>query len=142
MISQSVYTILLKWENKKTSIQFNFLKLNPPPFTTYFGKSPHMTLAPFEMKKTPTPQLKILRFFSNNLSAFRWKLQNIMLLHLSVIHAHFIQTKIYKNCRVCEQIIIREGQYSHTKKRNIAAVKEHVKKVFYRTCDVIWTLII
>ena len=39
------------------------------------------------------------------------------------------------------RLLSGEGQYSHTKKRNIAAVKEHVKKVFYKTCDVTWTLI-
>ena len=76
---------LAQLRKKKTSIQLNFLELNPPPFTTYFGNSTHTTFTPLEMKKTPPP-LKILRFFfSNNLSAFGWKLQNTMLLHLSVI---------------------------------------------------------
>ena len=35
------YTILLNWENERTSGQFNFLKSNLR-FTIYFGESPHI----------------------------------------------------------------------------------------------------
>ena len=54
MKAQSVlynYTILQNCENERTSIQFDFLKLNSP-FTTYFGKSSDMNSPP------PSPHLK------------------------------------------------------------------------------------
>ena len=49
--------IWLNWENERTSIKFDFLKLNPS-FTTFFGKSPHMDCTPLKMKK-PQP----IKFF-------------------------------------------------------------------------------
>ena len=50
------YTFLLNWENKRISIEFNFLKLNNPlTFITYFDKSPY---------KDSPPSLKIF-FFQN-----------------------------------------------------------------------------
>ena len=54
------YTILLNWEKEGTSILFNFSKLNPPPFTTYFGKSPYMD-SPVKIKKCQPPSKRFFR---------------------------------------------------------------------------------
>ena len=89
---------------------------------------------------------QILRFlFSDNLSAFRWKLQNIIaLLHLSVYMHNFSKWRFYMNCiyRVCEQIIVRRGSVlTYKRKQHSSWEGECQEKVFYRTCNVIWTLI-
>ena len=58
MKAQSVlhkYIILMNWEKERTSIQLNFLKLNPP-FTIYFGKYPHVDSPPLKWKRLPPPQ--------------------------------------------------------------------------------------
>ena len=54
MKAQSVlyyYMSLINWEWERTSIQFNFLGVESP-FTTYFGKSPHMDSSPLNEKNT------------------------------------------------------------------------------------------
>ena len=64
MKAQSVlynFIIMQNWEKERTSIQLNFLKLNPS-VTTCFGKSSHMDSPSLKMKKTLT-SLKI--FFEN-----------------------------------------------------------------------------
>ena len=64
MKAQSVlynFIIMQNWEKERTSIQLNFLKLNPS-VKTYFGKSSHMDSPSLKMKKTLT-SLKI--FFEN-----------------------------------------------------------------------------
>ena len=57
------YTFLLNWENKRISIEFNFLKLNNPlTFITYFGKSPYKDSPPFlKIFFSRTPQRFFLR---------------------------------------------------------------------------------
>ena len=48
-------------KDERTSMQFSFLKLSHP-FTTYFGKSPHMDPPPphppFEVQKVPRPKFR------------------------------------------------------------------------------------
>ena len=99
--------------------------LNPPPFTIYFGKFTHMTFVPLDMKK-----LHSLSKFWGSFSRITFQLlgENCKILCCFICQSSVFQTKIYKNCRVCERLLSGEGQYSHTKKRNIAAAKEGVKK--------------
>ena len=129
---------VLDWIRGKCALEHIFIKLAAlqPQLTqlqsekfyrVYFGK-------------------QSLRFlFSDILSAFRWKLQNIItLLHLSVC-MHTSKWRFYKNCicRVCEQIIVRRGPVlTHKREQHSSCEGECQKKVFYRTCDVIWTLIL
>ena len=50
-------------------IQFDFLKLDPLPTSTYIGKSPHMQFSLLKQKKIPT----LIKFF------FRTKKQKVTL---------------------------------------------------------------